>query len=88
VKARIVIISLVLVALAAFVAPVAADCAGQEGTVGCLISGEVYGNTSNERPGGNGVVPSLCGSKSVSTTNFYTISMNYATPSIPQSQLA
>jgi hypothetical protein len=57
--ARFVLLILVLVAITATVVPTAfAQCAGQDGTQGCLISGCVYGNTSNARPDGNGVISS------------------------------
>jgi hypothetical protein len=57
--ARFVLLILVLVAITATVVPTAfAQCAGQDGTQGCLISGFFYGNTSNSRPDGNGVISS------------------------------
>jgi hypothetical protein len=37
----------------------AAATANGDQSVGKFISGEIYGNTSNERPSGHGVLPSL-----------------------------
>jgi hypothetical protein len=59
--ARVSLILVILIVLAAFASAncvAHADCIGQEGTTGCLISGEVYGNTSNQQADGTGIDPS------------------------------